>query len=132
MHADAQLEFAHRCLSPLRIGRCDSEVAAHRNQHADITAQDLLDALDDADTHFARWLEAERIANAVEQRSWRTFVDADRAIALHVAMTTNGTDARARLADIPAQQEEVRDLLHVLRAVRMLRDAHAIRDDGAR
>ena len=78
---------------------------------------------------LARRREAERRLEAVEQACVGLFGDADRAVALHVGMAAQRADAGAGLADIAAQQQQVGDLLHVLGAVSVLRDAHAVGDD---
>ena len=46
-------------------------------------------------------------------------------------MAAHRADAGALAADIAAQQRKIGDLLHVVRATPVLRDAHAVDDDGA-
>jgi hypothetical protein len=53
----------------------------------------------------------------------------DRALALHVGVAAHRADAGARLADVPAQQEQVDQHLHVLHAVAVLGQAHAVHAD---
>src|SRR3546814_11131404 len=65
----------------------------------------------------------------VEIGGRRLFVDADGAVALHVRMAPDRRDSRAGLAEIPLQQQRVRDLLHKLRSHLMLGDPHAIAAD---
>src|SRR5207237_944759 len=57
--------------------------------------------------------------------------DADRAIALHVAVPAHGTDAGAFSSDLPSQKVEVRDRLHIGDTVVVLRDPHRPAGDHA-
>ncbi len=67
----------------------------------------------------------------VEQILDGTLRDADRAVALHVGVSAQRADAGALLADVAAHEQQVGDLMHVRRAVPMLRDPHAVADDDA-
>ena len=78
---------------------------------------------------LGRWFEAVGAADAVQQRCVGFLGDAHRAVALHVGMPAQRTDARTRLADVAAHQQQVGDLLHVVHAVAVLGDAHAVADD---
>jgi hypothetical protein len=77
----------------------------------------------------------ERMPNgAIEPREEvfaRRFVDAHRAIALHVAVPTHGAGAGAWAADVAAQQQEVHELAHVGDAVLVLREPHGPARDRA-
>src|SRR3546814_20908185 len=75
-----------------------------------------------------RGFEAEDVADAVEIGLRRFFVDADGAVALHVRMTADRRDARAGLAEIALEEEEVRDLLDELGSPLMLGHTHAVAD----
>jgi hypothetical protein len=82
---------------------------------------------------LARRLEAVLLLQLVERRQLRLLGDADRALALHVRMAAHRADAGAGLADIAAQQQQVDQHLHVLHAVPVLGQAHAVdADHGAR
>jgi len=48
---------------------------------------------------------------------------------LHVRVAAHRADARARLADVAAQEQQVRHHLHVLHALAMLRQAHPVDRD---
>ena len=41
-------------------------------------------------------------------------------------MTADGKNVSARLADVPTQKEKIADHLHILNALRLLRNAHAV------
>ena len=73
--------------------------------------------------------EAERVLDPGQEIAGRLFRDAHRAVALHVGVAAQGTDARAWLAEISAHQEQVRDQADVGRARVVLRDTHAVGDD---
>src|SRR3546814_14280589 len=76
-----------------------------------------------------RGFEAEDVADAVEIGLRRFFVDADGAVALHVRMTADRRDARAGLAEIALEEEEVRDLLDESGSPLMLGHDHAVADE---
>ncbi len=82
-------------------------------------------------TVFLRRPEAKSFFNAVEQFLRRNFGDANGAVTLHVGVAAQRADAGAFFTNIAAHQQQVSDLLHVLRAVLMLGNAHAITDDGS-
>ena len=54
------------------------------------------------------------------------FGDAHRALTLHVGVTADGKNVSAGLADVPTQKEKIADHLHILYALRLLRNAHAV------
>ncbi len=87
--------------------------------------------LNRAVTVFLRRPEAKSFFNAVEQFLRRNFGDANGAVTLHVGVAAQRADAGAFFTNIAAHQQQVSDLLHVLRAVLMLGNAHAITDDGS-
>src|SRR4029078_7619187 len=74
-------------------------------------------------------LEVKGLAEFIEKRFSRSLPDPDGAIALHVAVTTHGTQSGARLSDLPAQQHQVDDLLNVRDGVAMLRQSHRPTED---
>jgi hypothetical protein len=86
---------------------------------------------DRAVTLFARRVETEYALQAVEKRLGGNFRDAHRAVALHIRVAAQGADAGAGPAHVPAQQEQVGQLLHVGGAVLVLRDAHAVANNDA-
>ena len=67
----------------------------------------------------------------VKKLGLRLLPDAHRAIALHVAVAAHRTDARTRLADVAAQEQQVDDLLDVGDGVLVLREAHRPASDHA-
>ena len=50
--------------------------------------------------------------------------DADSAITLHVRVSSHRDNARAGSADVPSQQQQIHNLLHVLSAAKVLGDTH--------
>ena len=90
---------------------------------------------DHIDPGSARRRDAVFFVESCEERLSDALPDPHRPIALHVAVASNAAWARARSADVAPEEKEVHDLLHVLDAVRMLREAEAPKDDhplGAR
>ena len=67
----------------------------------------------------------------VERHQLGLLGDADGALALHVGVAAHRADAGAGLADIAAQQQQVDEHLHVLDAVAVLRQPHAVDADHA-
>src|SRR3546814_7725109 len=78
---------------------------------------------------FARRLEPEHVAHAIEIGRGRLFIDAHSAIALDVRMPADRRDTRAGLAEISLEQQQIGDLLHQLRAFPVLGDPHAVRSE---
>ena len=62
----------------------------------------------------------------IERRKLRLLGDADGALALHVGMAAHRQDVSAGPADVAAKEEQVRDHLDILRALKLLGDAHAV------
>src|SRR6266404_1469782 len=72
----------------------------------------------------ARRPKTEFCAQSIKKiRAW-LFPDTHRAIALHVAMTTDRTQTRAGLSHLSAQQHQVDDLLDIGDRILMLSQAH--------
>ena len=84
--------------------------------------------LDRVHARPARRLEAILLLELVGGRS-RLLRDADRALALHVRVAAHRADARAGLADVAAQEQQVDHHLHVLDAGAVLGQAHAVDRD---
>ena len=76
-------------------------------------------------TAITRWIEAEDLLQLIQKFLAGPLGDAHSAIALHVRVSSHRDDARARSADVPAQQQQVHDLLYVLSAAKVLSDTHA-------
>jgi hypothetical protein len=45
---------------------------------------------------------------------------------MHIGVTADGKNVSAGLADVPTQKEKIADHLHILSALRLLRNAPAI------
>jgi hypothetical protein len=67
----------------------------------------------------------------IEKLRGRLLGDADRAVALNVRVAPYGTQSGSGASDIPAQEREIRELLHCLGTTAVLRDPHAVDQDGA-
>ena len=76
-------------------------------------------------------LKPKRCSSRSEKVCVGNFGDADGAIALHVGVAAHRANAGAVASHIAAQQRKIGKLLHIVRAALVLRDAHAIDDDGA-
>lgn len=129
-YADCQVELAHRGLGPRRIGNGTDEIAAHADEDPGRALLHRAQGFDDVMTMLARGLEAEDLGQPVQIGGGRLFVDADGAVALHVRVATDRRNAGAGLAEIPLEQQQVRDLLQKLGAFLVLGQAHAIGDHG--
>ena len=126
---DREVELAHGSKAHLRIGHRYRQVAAHADNGFRLSLADSPDRLDGAVAMLARRLEAERLLQVIEQLGVGDLGDADGAIALHVRVAAQRADAGAFTADLTAHQHEVGKLLDDLRAVPVLRQAHAVAKD---
>ena len=76
-----------------------------------------------------RHREAELALEGGEEPLGHPLPDAHRAVALHVAVPADGRRARARLADVAAQEQQVDDLLDGRDGLPLLGQAHGPGDD---
>ena len=128
-----QVEPAPLLLHQQALGDRAQEVAAEAEEGADLARDDGLAGLDCVQAVLARRLEAVLLRQTVEGHEFGLLGDADGALALHVGMAPHRADARARLADLAAHQQQVDQHLHVVDAEPVLRQPHAIDgDDGLR
>ena len=126
---DREIELAHGRKAHLRVRHRHRQVAAHADDSLGFSFADGFDRLDGAVAVLARRLEAESLLQVIEQFGVGDLGDADGAIALHVGMAAQRADAGAFAADLAAHQHEIGELLHDLRAVPVLRQAHAVAED---
>ena len=126
---DREIEVAEALRTRLRIGRGDGEVTAETDDRLGLTVAHRGDALDHRMAVIAGRLEPEHVAHVVEQQGHRPLGDADGAVALDVAVATQGTDPRTWPTHVTTQEKQVRDLLDVARAGPVLGDAHAVAAD---
>ena len=82
-------------------------------------------------TVAARWFKAEFTSELVEKSICGSFPDSHRAIALHVAVPSDGTKPGAGFANLPAAQHHIHYLLNVSDCVLMLRQSHRPTKDCA-
>src|SRR5690349_11391895 len=70
-------------------------------------------------------------AEPVEEFGPWSFPDANRAVALDVAMTSHRAEPGARLSDLPTKQMQIDDLLDVGDCIHMLGEPHSPTGDRA-
>src|SRR3546814_1565610 len=78
---------------------------------------------------IARRFETEHVADAIEIGPARFLVDANGAVALDVRMAADRGDARAGLAVVALEEQQIGDLLDELGHPLMLGNPHAVTDD---
>ena len=122
---DGQADIRDLCPDPVEIGDRAEEVSAHRQERVDLTAQDRLAAFGGIVSPFAWRREGESGVEPLQEGLGRRLVDAHRAIALHVAVSTDRAGSSPEPADVAAQEQQVHDLLHRVAAASVLGDAHA-------
>ena len=87
--------------------------------------------VDGVEAVLARRLEAELVAEPVEEARRAPSPDAHGAVALHVGVAAHRAQPGAGLADVAAQQQQVDDLLDRRDRVLVLGQAHRPADDDA-
>src|SRR5258706_15482348 len=90
-----------------------------------------LNRMHSIETMPPRRTKTKLFAQPIEKIRAGLFPDAHGAIALHVAVTTDGTQARARLSHLSTEQHQVDDLLNVGDGVLVLSQAHGPAEDHA-
>src|SRR3546814_12720732 len=78
---------------------------------------------------IARRFETEHVADAIEIGPARFLVDANGAVALDVRMAADRGDARAGLAVVALEEQQIGDLLDELGPPLLLGNPHAVTDD---
>src|SRR3546814_1363753 len=78
---------------------------------------------------IARRFETEHVADAIEIGPARFLVDANGAVALDVRMAADRGDARAGLAVVALEEQQIGDLLDELGPPLMLGNPHAVRSE---
>ena len=124
-----EVKIAHALVAAIGVGQRDREIAAEADQRLGLSRHHRLHRLDRVMAVMRRRAETERLFDIGEHHGIGLFGDADSAVALHVGMAAQRADAGAGLAEIAAHEQQGRDLLHVLRALLVLGDAHAVADD---
>jgi hypothetical protein len=128
---DGQVQIAQRRLRRLPIGNGGGEIAADREKHLHFAPDHRFQPGDDVMSRLLRRLKAETVFQALEKVRLGNLRDADSPVALHVGMAANRTNAGAFAPDIAAKQRQIGNLLYVMRAALVLRNAHAVDQDGA-
>ena len=124
-----QRAVAQRRVHMRAVRRSRGEISTHGEEHLGATVVHGLDRVDRVEARLARRCESERIAEAVEEIVRHSFVDAHRAVALHVGVTADRARTCTGLADVAAQQQQVVEHLDRGNAAVVLGDAHAPAQD---
>ena len=127
-HLDVQREVGPRRFQPVRVRDRTKEVAAQANEAFHRTIQNTFAGVDGRQAHALRHAEVEQRFDLVAWHFSRVFGDTDRTLPLHVRVAAHRADARAGLADIAPQQQQVHQHLHTRHAMAVLGDTHAVDD----
>src|ERR1700756_2584979 len=127
---NSQLQPPHRRFGRRPVRDRSDKIAAEPDENLGASVDHRLNGVDDMVPASPWRLEAKYLFYLVEEFRLWLFVDAHRAVALHVRMAAHRADPRSRLADIAAQQQQVHSLLHFCGAEPMLRDPHAVADNN--
>ena len=84
------------------VGNRSDEITAKPDENLGAAVDHRLDRVDDTVPASPWWLKAKYLFYLVEEFRLRVFVDAHRAVALHVRMAAHRADPRSRLAEISA------------------------------
>ncbi len=128
---DGELGLAHRLLGDVGVGDRGDEVAAHREEHLGPAVLQGLDGVDGVEAVLARRLEAELVAQRVEERRLGPLPDAHGPVALHVGVAADRAEAGSGLADVALEERDVGDLLDRGHRVAVLGQPHRPADDRA-
>jgi hypothetical protein len=101
---DGELAPAQRLLHQPGIRRRAHEVAAEPDEGLGRAVEHRPDGAEHVVAVLARRVEPEFAVECFEERDGRLLVDADGAVALHVGMAAHRAQARARPADMAAQE----------------------------
>ena len=122
---------AQRLLGGVRIRACDREVASEAHEGPRAAREECLDRLDGRGAGCTRWLEAELGPQTVEKGGLGALPDPHGPVALDVAVPAYRAHPRARLAEVPPEQEQVHDLLDVGDTEAVLGETHGPGHDDA-
>ncbi len=107
------------------VRRRAGEIAAEADKGLRAAIQHGADGAQHIVAIFARRLENRTHARqGVQEGNWRLFIDADRAIALHIAVAADRAEAGARPPEIAPQQHEIGDLADRDDRMPVLRHTH--------
>lgn len=124
-----EVELAHGGKTLFRIGQGNRKIAAKADQHLGLSVDNRLHGCDRVMAMRFRRFETEGLLDPRQHLGAGLFGDSNGAVALHIGMAAQRADAGAGLAEIPAHQQKVCELLNVRSTLAMLRDAHAVGDD---
>ena len=114
-----------RCLGDGSVsGVATAKLPPRRDEDVDLAVAHRPNRVDGVAAVLAWRLEAELLAQLVEERVGHLLPDAHRPVALHVAVPADRARPGARAADVAAQQQEVDDLADGGHRVAVLGQAH--------
>ncbi|CAL2062578.1 exported protein of unknown function [Streptomyces murinus] len=129
-HMHRQPRPPHCRLGHLGVRGRGDEVAAHGEEHLRLAVAQRADRPYDVEAVLPGRREPELPLQGVQEGGRGPLEDAHRAVALHVRMTAHRAHARARPADVAAQQQEVDDLADRRHGVLVLGQTHRPAHDG--
>src|SRR3546814_2143607 len=109
--ADGEVELAYRVIGAIGIGDRTDKIAAEADENFRRAREHRLDRFDRMMAMIARRFETEHVADAIEIGPARFLVDANGAVALDVRMAADRGDARAGLAVVALEEQQIGDLL---------------------
>ena len=104
------------------------EITTETDKGAHLAAHNAFAAFDRGLAFPARRLESIQGLQHIQRRQFRFLGNADGTLALHIGMPANRQHARAGLADIATQQQQIDQHLNAFDAMLVLRHAHAVVD----
>ena len=130
-HVGRQAAAPQGCRREVCVWRRRKEIPAEREKYFRLSVVHRLDRLDRVEPVIARRFKPKLRAQSFQKSGRRPLPNADGAIALNVAVPTHRAQTRTGLADLPAQQHQVDDLLNVRHCVAVLGKAHGPTEDRA-
>lgn len=123
---DGKVEIWPGRLHLLRIGYGAQEIPAKADKCPNRSVDYTLASFDCVQPLFGRRVETVQLLQLLDRREFRFLRDPYGPLPLDVAMAANGHRPRARLSDVPAQQEQVDHHPDILDPFHMLGEAHAV------
>ena len=113
-------------LDVLGVRRRRDKIAAKPNEHLCTAIDHRLQRVDNGMPMMLRRMKAEYLLDLAKHFGARLLVDPDRPVALDVGVAANRADPRSWPAEISPHQQQIGDLLDVVRALLVLGDPHAV------
>jgi len=127
---DRQFQASHRGAYDfcVRCGR--HEVAAEPDEHLGTAIDHRCEGIDDSMPVMLRRRERENLLDLSQEFRARGLRDSYGSIALNIGVAAHRTDSGPGPAEVAPHQQQIGELLHVLGALAVLGDPHAIDDDA--